>query len=606
MVTKNIITAVGYARRSTDLQERSIPDQKKAVERWASDNGYRITRWYVDDAISGTSAKGREQFERMISDAERGRDFDAVLCYDTSRFSRGGTSETGHFIYRLREAGVRTLFTADGIHGGDEDELMLGVKSWQAKQYSVKLGQDIIRGQHSSVTERHSAMGGRAPYGYDRRYFTSTGKVLRTVKTLSDGRREELGPDGQHLRYFEPRERLPKKAKADIVRLIPGDPERVQVVRDIFEMCAKGYGSRSVVIALNERGIPGPMESRWNQMAVKTILLNPCYRGALAWNRRTFGKLFAVGADGLPIRKTVPDTRRNPADRWIVIEDVHEPLVSPELFQKAQEAMAKRRDKGGLARPSQRYLLSGLIRCTHCGLNYWGCYHGAKGRKKRYYTDAGYRAQGPKFCQALHIQSEPLDAWVLEQLRNSLLAGEGLLERIVEQFVAGVLGATASPVPAPPDRNKELTNINARIKKTIALLTDSEVGDMDELKQTLIDLKSRKQALENEIFAASPPPPALDVPDAATLRSWALEKLARLQEAVSPGAATIDLRAAVHEFVDRIEIDPHTRTGTMYMPADMHAALEASFIRQGRQSSPLLTRPTVRQFTWGPSGVWRQ
>jgi len=67
-----LIDAAGYARRSTDMQERSIPDQQAFVERWAKENGYRIVRWYVDDAISGTSAKGRAAFERMLKDAEGG------------------------------------------------------------------------------------------------------------------------------------------------------------------------------------------------------------------------------------------------------------------------------------------------------------------------------------------------------------------------------------------------------------------------------------------------------------------------------------------------------------------------------------------------------
>ena len=70
MSAKKLIPAAGYARRSTDMQERSIPDQKASVERWAAAHGYRILRWYVDDAISGTSAKGRAAFERLLHDAE--------------------------------------------------------------------------------------------------------------------------------------------------------------------------------------------------------------------------------------------------------------------------------------------------------------------------------------------------------------------------------------------------------------------------------------------------------------------------------------------------------------------------------------------------------
>jgi len=88
MSQKQTIKSVGYARRSTDMQERSIPDQKAFVERWSNENGYRIERWYIDDAISGTSTKGRVAFERMIADAEGGGGFAVVLCYDISRFLR--------------------------------------------------------------------------------------------------------------------------------------------------------------------------------------------------------------------------------------------------------------------------------------------------------------------------------------------------------------------------------------------------------------------------------------------------------------------------------------------------------------------------------------
>ena len=105
MVTKNSIRAVGYLRRSTDQQDRSIPDQQAYVQRWADEHGYVVHRWFTDDAISGTSTKDREEFERMIAAAENGRDFDAILCYDISRFSRGGSVEMGYYLHRLRLAG---------------------------------------------------------------------------------------------------------------------------------------------------------------------------------------------------------------------------------------------------------------------------------------------------------------------------------------------------------------------------------------------------------------------------------------------------------------------------------------------------------------------
>ena len=51
----------------------------------------------------------------MVAAAENGRDFESILCYSISRFSRGGTNETGYYIHRLKLAGVSVIFTADGI-----------------------------------------------------------------------------------------------------------------------------------------------------------------------------------------------------------------------------------------------------------------------------------------------------------------------------------------------------------------------------------------------------------------------------------------------------------------------------------------------------------
>ena len=437
-MAKEIIAAVGYARRSSDLQERSVPDQKAYVEKWATENGYRVVRWYVDDAITGTSTKGRDQFTHMIADAENGCDFDVVLCYDISRFSRGGTNETGYYLHRLGLVGVQAIFPAEGIPEGDEGELLQGVKSWQARQYSVKLSRDSIRGQHSTVTVRKSAMGGPAPYGYDRQYITADGSVLRKIRTLPDGRREELGAAGRRRQIIGKHEHIGRKMKSDIVRLTPGDPSQVEAVRRIFKMCADGYGFRNIVIDLNSRGISGPRRSRWNRQAIKTILQNPCYYGALVWNRRTFGKLHGVNADGSPRRKAVPETTRNPRSKWIVIEDVHEPLISKDLFQAAQSAMDERRGKGGKARPTNRYLLSGLIRCTHCGFNYWGCVVKNTNGDHRYYVDAGYRAQGIKVCRSTSISADPLDRWVLNQINGLVLADGTRWNEAIEQFIESV------------------------------------------------------------------------------------------------------------------------------------------------------------------------
>ena len=85
--TRRALRAVGYVRRSTDRQEQSIPDQKRAIERHAAEHGLQLLRFYTDDAISGTTTIGRRAFLGMIEDAQRPScDFGVVIVYDIKRF----------------------------------------------------------------------------------------------------------------------------------------------------------------------------------------------------------------------------------------------------------------------------------------------------------------------------------------------------------------------------------------------------------------------------------------------------------------------------------------------------------------------------------------
>ena len=66
-----LVPAVAYVRCSSDAQvDASIPAQRASIEKYASDNGYRIVRWYVDEGISGWKDT-REEFQRLIGDCPR-------------------------------------------------------------------------------------------------------------------------------------------------------------------------------------------------------------------------------------------------------------------------------------------------------------------------------------------------------------------------------------------------------------------------------------------------------------------------------------------------------------------------------------------------------
>jgi DNA invertase Pin-like site-specific DNA recombinase len=89
MIAHSKTRTVGYVRRSTDRQEQSIDDQKKALKLYAAENDLQFLKFYIDDAISGTSAIGRRAFQQMIEDAQsQSRPFDIIVVYDIKRFGR--------------------------------------------------------------------------------------------------------------------------------------------------------------------------------------------------------------------------------------------------------------------------------------------------------------------------------------------------------------------------------------------------------------------------------------------------------------------------------------------------------------------------------------
>src|SRR5262245_20217944 len=115
------VPAAGYLRRSSDssTQEKSIPEQTKAVQEYAAEKGYRIVRWYTDDGISGDNTEKRKGFLRMLADAQR-REFEAILCWDKARFGRFDSIEYGYYVHPLRKSGIYLATVTDGVTDWNE------------------------------------------------------------------------------------------------------------------------------------------------------------------------------------------------------------------------------------------------------------------------------------------------------------------------------------------------------------------------------------------------------------------------------------------------------------------------------------------------------
>ncbi len=229
----SLIPAVAYIRCSSDQQtDASIPAQRSSIEKWAKEHGYRIIRWYVDEAESGWK-EAREQFQQLITDLGRG-DFQAVLCWDQNRFSRFPVLEANHYWYLLDRAGVHLATCGQGrvdwhsIAGW----LTASIKQHSDAQHRFQLSADVKRGKRARA--ERGEWQGKIPFGY----------------VLGDDRKP-----------------------------VTGDPHEVAIVRRICTECISGKSIRHICHALNNDGERSRRGSEWSTTTTRNILTNVVYVG---------------------------------------------------------------------------------------------------------------------------------------------------------------------------------------------------------------------------------------------------------------------------------------------------------------------------------------
>ena len=568
-------TAVGYARRSTDRQEQSIGDQKRAVESWAEAEGLRLLDWYVDDAISGAAADGREAFLKMIEDAKQpGCPFRYILVYDVKRFGRLDNDETGYYRHVLAKAGVEVVYVSENFSGDDTDDLLRPVKQWQARQELKDLSKVTIRGLLTK-SEGGWWMGGVPPYGYDLAYYDSSGRFLMTVRYMPRGAKEIIDEQGEVERTLARGDR-PMISKEDRARLVLSAPERVEVVQLIFSWYVdEGTGFKGIAARLNEEGVPGPgkRSDTWSMSTVREMLINPAYAGDMVWNRRTMAKFHSIAGERAVVRPKVGrlSVEDNDEADWIVTRDNHPAIISRRVFERAKTARLARRERHrhnyrrGRGAKSD-YLLTGVLVCSHCGHKWQGTAQ-IKGKprvdgskvKTKYYACGGYITKGGSVCRRSVISKDALERFLFEQIGKNLqrFLGSKKGRKMLADAVRDVYGGFDAD----------------RVEKERRRLLDGQVEAQRKIERLIENatpttrefVDKRVKELKRELDQAAM---RLSELDAETDRTIDVEQLIPevlgymegFDEVVEAG--TVDeKRRFLRAFIRRVELDPDTGRG---------------------------------------------
>jgi site-specific DNA recombinase len=420
-----------YARVSSDKQDvdLSISAQLKALRDYAARNGHLIVHEYVDEAESGRTS-ARPAFQEMISLARRHiKPFEQILVWKYSRFAR---SREDSIVYKtlLRKNGVQVVSINEPFEDTPTGRLLEAMIESLDEFCSANLGEEVTRGMRESAS-RGFYLSARPPYGY------------RKV-SVTDGSK--------------------KRTKLEI------DSEQARVVIYIFDQVLHGKGITEIVRDLSQNGTPGPKGNGWTKTGLHFILSNELYIGTLIWGRNS-----KRGLD--PIR----------------VENACPPIVSKDIFNLVQERMRGRAPVCVHPRRiASRYLLSGLVKCGHCGKALVG--HDAKSGKFAYYNCGTVLKKGAGACPARPYNAAKLESQVINEIKEHILTQENLSELV--KLVNEEMDVVAVQYYDDLDNLvEEISNTNRRLEKLYDVLETGKLG-LNELAPRIQELRHRQQELQ--------------------------------------------------------------------------------------------------------------
>ena len=126
---------------------------------------------------------------------------------------------------------------------------------------------------------------------------------------------------------------------------------------------------------------------------------------------------------------------------------------------------------------------------------------------------------------------------------------------------------------------RELQQLERRIKTTVGLIADPNFDGIDTIHTVLGDLKQKRDALVQRMNEAGSR--ETSVLSSTQLRQWAEEQISRLEDLATRTEVDLADRTLVESFVQRIEIDPDSKTGVVYLYADLAVAIESTRVVGG-------------------------
>ena len=448
--SKRQLRVAAYCRVSTDDEEQltSYEAQKNYyTDKIMTNKEWTMAGIFADEGITGTSARKRPEFLRMIRQCKQGK-IDIVLTKSISRFARN-TVDCLNYVRALKELGIAVIFEKENMNTLEIDsEILITMLGAFAQSESESISANVRWGIRQAMKEGKATIQYKYLYGY----------------------------------------RKGDNSKPEII------PDQAEVVKKIYDMFLSGTPVRGIQEYLNTSAVPNINgEPKWARSAIDSILTNEKYCGDVLLQKTYI--------DDCINKKVKKNTGQLP---MYLVQNLHEGIISRETFDAAQAELA-RRSAGkspskknaptGRSRYSSKYALSDRLYCGECGTRYQRCtWRNRDGSKRIVWRCVSRVDYGNTYCHdSPTLDEEPLHRAILAAINNAVEDKDNIvynLKAAMEKELAPVAGQQLSL----SEIDNQLEQLNTEFSK--ALAEASESGDQAAYSDRFREIMQKQTALK--------------------------------------------------------------------------------------------------------------
>ena len=451
--SEKCLQVAAYCRVSTDDKEQKTSYEAQIeyyTEKINKNPEWKFAGIFADEGITGTQAKKRPEFLKMIRLCRKGK-IDMILTKSLSRFARN-TVDSLDYIRELKSLGIAVVSEKENINTlTAESEMLITIMSCFAQAESESISKNVAWGI------RQSFKSGNVPMRYNRM-----------------------------LGYREGENKLP-----EII------PEEAKIVQEIFHSYLDGMSLKQIADSLNFQGVKTKYkQTTWKSENIRSVLVNEKYTG-----------------DALLQKTYITDcitkkSRKNNGELpMYLVKNHHEPIISRTDFNQVQEEMARRSAKRSVAEKltkteqgkySAKYALSELLVCGECGTHYRRVTWTAKGFKEIKWRCINRIQYGKKKCHSSPTVDEQALHMAIVSAINDFCEVKDDVTKVLRESITEVLDPNLNgSVQAAQQRIDELThNINELIK--LATVPETAPTAMADIAKFSEEMKALREFIETE------------------------------------------------------------------------------------------------------------